>query len=151
MFIGLGRGNWPSLVAQRLVDSDFIPACSPSLQRRLGRRGSTEGLARQTLLHSMAVPNDWSMWLAAAGIIGVDGRHGLHFASSSLAYQAAIEGLGVAIAQRSMIEHDVATHRLALPFDFSFRDGSGDYLLCSKQGLKDPHVIEFRDWILRAG
>jgi LysR family glycine cleavage system transcriptional activator len=150
VFIGLGTGDWPQLVSQRLADSDLIPACSPTLLRKLGRRRIVTGLARQTLLHSLAVPHDWARWLTAAGASDIDPSRGLHFASSSLAYQAAIEGLGIAIAQRSMIQDDLRARRLVLPFDLSFRDGSGYYLICSEHAAQDAHVIEFRDWISRS-
>ncbi len=119
----------------------------PALLRTLGRRPTLAGLARQSLLHSLAVPQDWACWLTAAGTHDVDPGAGLHFESSTLAYQAAIEGSGIAITQRCLIQDDLKARRLVLPFDMSFRDGRGYYLIYPEQASQDARVTEFRDWI----
>ena len=107
-----------------------------------------EDLAHHTLLHSLARPDDWRDWLAAAGAVNVDPGRGLRFESSSLAYQAAIEGIGVAIGQMALVLEDLETGRLVPAYDFVLQNGNSYYFTYAPQSSKNQQLIEFRDWIL---
>jgi LysR family transcriptional regulator, glycine cleavage system transcriptional activator len=148
VMIEFGNGDWPNLVAHRLVDSELLPVCSPRIAAGLDLKAGIDGLANQTLLHSLARPDDWARWQAASGSIGFDPYSGIRFESSTLAYQAALEGIGVAIAQRCLVEEDLRVGRLVEPFDFSFRDGNGYYLVHKKDDTDEARLTEFRDWLL---
>jgi LysR family glycine cleavage system transcriptional activator len=148
MMIELGDGDWPGLIYHRLADSELVPACSPKLLEQFSAARRPEELAGQTLLHSLARPDDWANWLAAAGAGSVDTYRGLRFESSSLAYQAAIEGMGVAIAQRCLVQEDLKAGRLVLPFDFSHKDGCGYFMIYLPALAQERRLVEFRDWIL---
>lgn len=138
----------PGLIAHRLVETELVPVCSPRLRegplplRRIG------DLARHTLLHSVQRDDDWSKWLAFVGQRGIDPRRGMRFETSSLAYQAAIEGIGLAIAQRALIADDLAAGRLVAPFDRVLREESPFYLLYPENKVNEPHLVAFRDWLL---
>ncbi len=106
-------------------------------------------LAKQTLLHSLAVPNDWAIWLTAADVLDFDPGPGLRFESSSLAYQAAIEGMGIAIAQRCLVQEDLKAGRLVFPFDFSVKDGRAYFLVYPSATANETRLVEFREWIMR--
>ncbi len=58
---------------------------------------------------------DWPQWLAAAQVTTIDGNSGLKFENSALAYQAAIDELGIVMAQRAFVEDDLRTGRLVAP------------------------------------
>jgi LysR family glycine cleavage system transcriptional activator len=143
-----GAGDWPGLVVHRLAGSALIPVCSPAFLERLGSPPSIEALAEQTLLHSMVRNNDWRDWLDAAGARHIDGATGLHFESSTLAYQSAIEGLGVAIGQMVLVIDDLMSGRLVAPFDLIHDNGVAYYLTYVEHAMKKPGLVEFRDWIL---
>lgn len=148
IIISLGDGNWPSLDSHRLVDSELVPACSPKLAASFDRAKGIGELAQQTLLHSLAVPNDWENWQKIANVDGLDPYGGLRFESSTLAYQAAVEGIGVAIAQRCMIEDDIQFGRLVVPFDVPHKDGKAYYLIHTPTTARESRLVEFRDWLL---
>jgi LysR family glycine cleavage system transcriptional activator len=138
----------PGLIAHRLVDIELIPVCTAQY-RDAHRLGSTpQSLLGTTLLHSSARRNDWASWLEHAGATSVDPRSGIDFESSSLAYQGALEGIGVAIAMREFVEADLGSGRLVTPFDFSVCDGSAFYLTYSGADSILPQVLEFRDWVV---
>src|SRR5688572_21882573 len=98
--IRLGTGTWPGVHAHRLVRNELLPVCSPAFAARHNGLHKPHHIARETLLHSLARPDDWANWLNAAGVSGADQYAGLKYESSVLAYQAAIEGHGIAIAQK---------------------------------------------------
>lgn len=147
--IQLGKGNWPDLVTHRLAGGALVPVCSPDYLAAMGGRLTVDRLAEATLLRSMARPDDWRDWLDAAGGESIDDQRGLQFESSSLAYQAAIQGIGIAIGQLSLVEQDLAAGRLVAPLDFVHDNGNAYYLSYSRQSENDARLIEFRDWILK--
>ena len=95
----------------------------------------------------MMRPNDWRSWLGLAGDSPMDPSSGIKFESSSLALQAAVEGVGVSIATRLFVTKELENGTLVTPYDLVFRDGSGFYLSYSQAAAQLPHVAEFRDWI----
>jgi len=143
-----GTGDFPGLIAYRLAGSTLVPVCSPDLIEKLPKKPTIDWFREQTLLHSMARPNDWRDWLDAAGGRDIDDQRGLHFESSSLAYQSAIEGIGVAIGQMALVTDDLAAGRLVAPYDFVHDNGNAYYLTYAKHAESNPALIEFRDWIL---
>ena len=88
---------------RRLVGEVLLPVCSPRLLTRGAPLASPADLARHVLLCSLNRPDDWPAWLAAAGVPQIDGNSGLKFENAALAYQAAIDELGVMIAQRALV------------------------------------------------
>ncbi|WP_051123149.1 LysR family transcriptional regulator, partial [Marinobacter lipolyticus] len=90
--IRYGDGHWPGLVAEKLFDNTFIPACSPLL-------GLTrvEDLPSHPLIHfrpqQVAVtPVDWEGWQKRAGIPELDVSAGLVFSDETHAISAAVGG-----------------------------------------------------------
>ena len=56
---------------------------------------------------------DWSMWLAARGLRGIDGHRGPRFNQSSLVIEAAANGRGVALA--TLWGRELARHAAGTP------------------------------------
>lgn len=136
------------LCAHRLFDIELVPVCSPSLLAAGALDGKVAALGQHMLLHSNARPDDWATWLHAVGEDQVDARAGIFFESSSLAYQAAVEGVGVAIGMRRLVEADLAAGRLVMPCSFVHLADVAFYLLHSRDAADFPPVAAFRDWIL---
>lgn len=147
--IRLGDGNWPHCEVDRLAPNELIPVCTPAY-RREGKLKIPSDLARCTLLHSLARPDDWMHWIAAAGLTGIDPFAGLKYQSSAMVYQAAIERQGVAIAQKFLVADDLRRRLLIQPFpivcdrrDFTY------YLIYPKNRLRNPSFRTFREWLVR--
>ena len=77
--IRYGRGHWPGLTAERLVTEDVMPVCAPSLLKGPNALKKPADLKRFTLLHIGSFPDDWQVWLTAAGVKGVDSSRGVSF------------------------------------------------------------------------
>ena len=67
-----------------------------------------------------------------------------------MAYQAAIGGQGVAIAQLFLVEEDIAAKRLVLPFRNRTLDMGGyTYYLVTPAGRRESApMAQFREWLL---
>jgi len=135
----------PPLVAHDLLPLELFPVCAPALAARLR---APEDLRRVTLLHGAPRPDDWRRWLDEAGVAGVDPGRGLRLDTLTLAYQAAIEGLGVAIGIAAFVEQDLVEGRLVRPFRQSRRARRSIQLLYPAARAADPRVLAFRDWLL---
>jgi len=133
---------------RRLFGEVLIPVCSPGLARRARRLAQPRDLARQVLLCSLHRPHDWPTWLAAAGVPQIDGNSGLKFENAALAYQAAIDELGVMIAQRALVDDDLVAGRLVAPIALPVRAQGAYYLAYHPHRPKPPRLVAFEDWLV---
>ena len=127
--VRLGLDGCQGLAADWLLPNELVPVCSPEFLRQHPGLEDVKNLGQATLLHSLARPDDWNKWLKAAGLRRVDGYSGLKYESSVMIYQAAIEGHGIAIAQRVFVTDDLASGRLVMPYQFVLDEGDHTYYL----------------------
>ncbi|TFL10216.1 transcriptional regulator GcvA [Pusillimonas caeni] len=143
--IRTGFGDWPGMRSDRLISNKLIAVCSKDVAKTLS---SPDDLAKVTLLHSYARPDDWRKWLSPLGASSVDPSRGLKFENSSLAYQAAIEGIGVAIAQAGLVQKELQNGDLVIPFPYVM-PAEKTYFLISPNRQEPQRIAVFREWILR--
>jgi LysR family glycine cleavage system transcriptional activator len=149
--IRYGGGRYPGLELQKLLSETVIPVVSPGLMNE-NPLTSPADLAHHTLLHDGS-PNadescpDWSMWLAARGVRGVDGTRGPRFNQSSLVIEAAMGGRGVALAKQTLAQDDLDAGRLLAPFHITTAVDFAYYLVHPKAKGRLPQVKAFVSWI----
>ena len=119
--IRYGRGQYPDVIAERLLQETVLPVCSPALLEGKNPIRSPKDLAQHTLLHDLSIDQDpscpdWAMWLKARGVSSVDPRRGPRFNQSALVIEAAVMGQGVGLAKRSLAQADLEKRRLVAPF-----------------------------------
>ena len=140
----VGKGEWEGLEATRLFRDAFVPVCSPKLGRKIaGLSGSLEF----PWLHSMMRLDAWSIWLKASGSSDVTPQREIRYANSALACQAALEGLGIAMAQQAYVAADLATGRLVVPFGKPVQTDMGYFLVCSSHNAQVPKNRFFVEWL----
>ena len=144
--IKLGNGEWPGLVAEPLFAADLLPVCAPRLASLLKRPGELKGPSLLRVAHS---PDDWPLWLKAAGVTRVTAR-GTEFQFYGHALQAAVDGFGVAMGIRPYIDDDLAAGRLVAPFALSVPKGMRWYLVYRSFQTEQRDFAAFRRWIIRA-
>ncbi|HQS15617.1 transcriptional regulator GcvA [Reyranella sp.] len=146
--IRYGRGQWPNLLAERLVSEDVMPVCAPSLLKGPNGLKKPVDLRRFNLLHIASFPDDWQVWLTAAGVKGVDSSRGVSFDFALAAYQAAMDGLGVALGRNPLVEPDLKAGRLVVPFEFKRSSDFAYYLVYPPEAIRRRKIKAFRDWIV---
>lgn len=147
--IRLGNGKWPGMRAHRLVANELVPVCAPAFRKHRPYLKRPQGLVKATLLHSLARPGDWARWLKAMNVSTVDPNSGLKYESSVLAYQAAVEGHGVAIAQKALVEGDIDAGRLVYLYDKVLDMGPHTYYyVCPADARRSGAGEVFRKWLV---
>ena len=146
--IRYGRGQWPNLVAERLVGEDVMPVCAPSLLKGPNALSKPADLKRFTLLHTGTFPDDWQVWLTAAGVKGIDASRGVTFDLPLAAYQAAMDGLGVALGRNPLITPDLKAGRLVVTFEFKMATEFAYYVVYPPDAIRRRKIKAFRDWLM---
>lgn len=133
---------------RRLFGEVLLVVCAPGLIERHGPLQSAHDLKHHVLLCSMHRPQDWPTWLAAARLDDIDGNGGLKFENAALAYQAAIDELGVMVAQYAFVEDDLRTGRLIVPLPLYVRTHRAYCLSFHPSRPKPSRVQAFEDWVV---
>jgi LysR family glycine cleavage system transcriptional activator len=148
-----GGGVWAGLVAEKLMDEEVYPVCSPQL---LTARGCFErpcDLASETLIHDLSMDAhtgfpSWDEWLSRAGMDDVNTGRGMKINNSAAVLQAAIEGQGIALARSIMARDDVAAGRLVRLFpEVDFASPLAYYVVYRAESASLPRLVTFRDWL----
>jgi LysR family glycine cleavage system transcriptional activator len=140
--IQLGNGNWPGTCSQALIPNELVPVAAPSLH--IDAASKLEG---EIILHSLARPEDWDLWLKAAGLPHLKHRRQMRYETSLLAYQAALEGHGVAIAQRALVARELAEGTLVEPFQFVLDRQGHTYYFVWPADTESEALTAFRNWL----
>lgn len=152
VFIRFGHGQYDGCRVDRLFAPAYAVVCSPRLL--LGMRPLNEpgDLRRHNLLHDESIMElldrpTWAEWLQVAGVSGINPDAGTHFSDPGLVLSAAIDGVGVAIASKPLIEAEVTAGRLVVPFDIVIRRTQAYYLVAPEAIADRPIVNGFRRWL----
>ncbi len=145
--IRYGDGRWPGLVAEKLFDNTFIPACSP----HLGLMDIAQ-LPAHSLIHFRAEgaassPISWAAWQKLAKVPELDVNAGLVFSDETHAISAAVGAQGVALMSRQLIDDELREGRLVQPFGPEM-EGKPFFLVYPESRREDPAIIAVRDWVL---
>jgi LysR family transcriptional regulator, glycine cleavage system transcriptional activator len=143
--VRFGRGNYPGLVVEKIMDDYYYPVASPHFNK--GKLPLTpEKLAQHPLLRCEMEP--WTPWFRAAGLDFLEPTGGLVFQDSSMLVRAAVEGHGIALARHAIAVSDIESGELVRLFDIAIRTPQSYYLVCPPESLRKPHVQAFRNWLL---
>ena len=151
--IQFGDGRWRDVQAQLLVPDEIEPVCAPACCDRLVPGTDTPAaLLGGRLLVSRYRRTDWDDWLGASGFAAqAEHAERMIFSSSVLTWQAALDGLGIAIGQRFLLASDLAAGRLMRPFAQPLRRaGLGHYLVMPAALRPSRSVDAFGHWICEA-
>ncbi|MCZ4431743.1 LysR substrate-binding domain-containing protein [Agrobacterium sp. SOY23] len=141
--IRFGQGSWHGTDAFRLFEAPLSPLCTPKLAEALK---SPADLMEATLLRSYRA-DEWSNWFAAAGVTpAAQVTAGIVFDTSLGMMEAALQGLGVALAPPSMFSRLLASGEVIQPFPVTISLGS--YWLTRLQSKPPtPAMQAFSDWM----
>jgi len=121
----------PATGYRRLFGELLMPVCSPRLPTKQRPLKTARDLRHHALLCSINRPRDWPAWLEAAKVDG------------------AVDELGVMIAQRVLVEDDLAAGRLIEPIALRVPTQGAYYLAYAADRPKAPRVAAFEDWLMQ--
>ncbi|MEX0338672.1 MAG: LysR substrate-binding domain-containing protein [Arenibacterium sp.] len=91
--------------------------------------------------------NIWRDWFAKAGVSDADLPEETWRLRSSLAFEAAVNGLGVYLGSSECVSFEIENGRLIRCFDIGLWGGSF-HLVYGSRGVRRTAVKAFRDWLL---
>lgn len=147
--IRFGNGEWSHLESSLLMHEQHIAVCAPAMMN--GRVSEQIDLSSMTFLHVLASQDrrymTWQHWLDAAGLGGVDMRGGYEFDLLDMAIRAAVDGLGITVADRHMVSQELSDGRL-VQFRETQVEGHQSYWFVTRpEQVPSPAVDTFRAWL----
>lgn len=149
-----GTGVWQGLTAEKLMDEDIFPVCSPEFLRQHKHMDSPSRFSSLTLIHDLSMESDtgfltWENWFKKVGVTGVPTARGMRINNSAAVLQAAIEGRGVALARSVMAHDDLAAERLIPLFpELRCQSELAYYVVYRPECATLPRLITFRNWLM---
>lgn len=148
-----GLGSWPGLTAERLMEEEVYPVCSPRLLRERSF-GHPADLIGETLIHDLSMDSHadfptWEAWLHKSGVDKVSVKRGMKINNSAAVLQAAAEGHGIALARSVMARDDLSSGRLVRLFpEITFPSPLAYYIVFRPECSTKPKLMAFRDWLI---
>ena len=148
--IRFGTDDHPDLLYERLMPEKIVLVSAPSLAQSIK---TAADLALCSLLEDdCEIKNgtfpDWETWLSTLGVGNTPLRIRRFNGDANLAIQAAVSGLGVALAWHSLVVDDLKAGRLAQVLDHTIPTSLGFYLVMPEKRATLDKVIAFRTWLL---
>lgn len=134
-----------SLDTRFLFHERLTVVCAPGMASKLT---TPDDLTRVTHIQTRLRPEGWRAWLTPRGLAHLDDGSGPTFDNDSLALEAVITGLGVAITHQEIAHPLIASGQLIEPFGAGHVIGLSCYWVCTRRCAELPRVAAFRDWLL---
>ena len=142
--IRVGKGHWPDVDAERLVDQRVFPVCSPELARQLT---APEDLSRVPIIRDAGQVYSWNIWLGPNGLDEAILGDGPVFSDGSLCLDAAIAGQGVFLAWEMLAADALRMGRVTAPFPGRHPTGYAHWFVVGKRLPKSRSVRDFETWL----
>jgi LysR family transcriptional regulator, glycine cleavage system transcriptional activator len=144
--IRYGCGPYSDLEGVRLrPDGQLRAVCSP---KYLANANTIRLLhADRPSLTANGSNSAWDAWLLKSGDIGICDVKGRAFGNVHLAIDAAINGLGLALANDLLVEDDLERGCLVEPFPATISDDLSFWLLWRKGDQERQSTVMLRQWI----
>ena len=136
------------LIARPLVRERMLVLCSPGLLRRGPPLTRPEDLAQHVLIHARnRLP--WRTWLTAHGLGGLPVRREMSVDRSTMAIEAAAEGVGVILESDFLAAQEIADGHLIEPFTDPLPAPPEDayFLVWAKTAQPMEPLAQFIAWL----
>ncbi len=145
--IVLGKGSWPGLVSEPLMDLELMAVCAPSVAAQM-RPDHPEDINRQTVIYFASKLDAWEQWSRGMDLSEFKPEGSLTVDSMFSALQAAEQGLGIVTAIMPITEDRLRRSSLVAPFHKRVKIPDRYFLVYRKSDLIRSNLQQFRDWLL---
>ena len=147
--IAYGRPPAPQREVEPFLRERLRPLCSPALAGALGLRTPAD-LAKATLIHS-ANALTWVDYFRQVGAGAVEPANELWLDRSTMAIEAAANGLGVVLESEILATEELRDGRLMAPFGDAYTVEVTSYFLVKSTSFRsDTQVSVFEKWLREA-
>jgi LysR family glycine cleavage system transcriptional activator len=146
--IRFGNGSWPGMQVERLLDVTAFPVCSPALPGAKAWSASAREALKHPLLGSTQEADLWPGWLRAAGIGPPASAQVITFDGLQLSYEAALNGLGIAMGLDVCTDAYLRQGRLLQPFAATYKPAKRVYVVCRLRDRDRLVIRALTDWLM---
>jgi LysR family glycine cleavage system transcriptional activator len=146
--IRFGSGNWSGVEIEPLLDATIYPVCGPDFPRRGSSIQAPQDIMKYPLLGLSQQADFWSQWLHAAKLSQLAGVRFTNFDDCHLLYQAAANGLGIAIGLDTLVQPYLDDRRLRRLFDLKVKQPKKFYIVCRTYNRQKLPVHLFCTWLI---
>jgi LysR family glycine cleavage system transcriptional activator len=150
--IRFGHGGYRDHVTMPLMPDRVLPVCSPQLLDTRGPVATLEALLDLPLLHDSSTEgdgslSDWRSWLDQLGRPELPCQAGQRFSHAGLSIEAAVVGIGVALARLSLVADLLTQGVLISPLPLTTRTAYAYYLVALPEVAALPKTVLFSQWL----
>ncbi|MBX3636386.1 MAG: LysR family transcriptional regulator [Rubrivivax sp.] len=150
--IAVRYGRIGATEGQPMFEESVQPVCAPALLRSLPLKAPAD-LRRHTLLQvampaAQGMPTEWPAWLQAAGAGDVEPAAMLTFTNYDTAVAAAVDGQGVVLGRRPLIDRLLRQKKLVAPLAGQTASVRGYYLIVDPASARRPAAQALAAWLL---
>ncbi|MEM7407459.1 MAG: LysR substrate-binding domain-containing protein [Pseudomonadota bacterium] len=143
-----GVPNWGDLHFERLLDEELIVVGSPALVAIEELPMDAASVARLPLLNDQYNPA-WDEWADSVGVDRAEVAHPcVEFRDSAVLISAVIDGQGIALARRLLVEGDLESGRLVRLDQTAISLERALYLVCRAGDQKRAEIASLRRWLV---
>lgn len=137
--------RWPGTRATLLMHEEIVPVASPRL---LAARSvwQPQHLLELTLLQQSTRPGAWRQWFDAMQVEG-EARYGARYELFSMLAMAAVQGQGVVLLPRMLVEAELARGELQIVCERPLRGQRAYYLITPEAAHEKTALQQFRLWL----
>lgn len=148
---GGSPGDWPNYHAEAIAPEEIYPVCGAGYRLRPDEPVEPADLLAHPLIHleePFRSAATWKDWFASVEIDGGRASKGLQINDYVLVVQAVIEGQGVALGWRHVIEGLVGKGVLVRLTDHSLTTGRNFHVIWPRGATLSRAAQDVRDWLL---
>ena len=142
----IDQGPWPAgWQVEELAAERIGPVMAPALAAGLSAADGPRAVLSQALLHTASRPQAWPAWARTQGMEPAALHYGTGFEHLYYLLEAAVAGVGIAIAPQALVADDLAHGRLVAPWGFG--ETGGHWALCRPAGRPDHRIDALAGWL----
>jgi DNA-binding transcriptional LysR family regulator len=152
--LGLRWGDprdWPQYESMPVAQEEIYAVAGARYAAQVGPSTSPHDLVDHRLIH-LEEPYrpavDWNEWLASAGVDGRLANRALLINDYALVLQAVMEGQGIALGWRHLVEHLIASGLLVRVTNHVMRTGNVYNVVWPRERALSENARKVRDWLV---
>lgn len=149
--IPLGQVSWEGFQRTKFVDELITPVCSSSYLKNAGSLQTLQELPQHALIHleeRYTSRLDWRKLFDNYSLSYRNSNADETFNDYSIVLQAAIEGQGIALGWKHLVNPLIAKGKLVAPLDVEIKTDHPFYILTPKNKVNNASAALLRDWLL---
>lgn len=143
--------NWPTYDSRVFAREEIFAVASPSYVAAHSKINDVRAFASHNLIHLEEPWRDaatWEDWLASAGVAHPSKNRGLVINDYVSVIQAALNGQGIALGWRHLVDPMVADGRLVRVSEHHVVTGSAFHVVWQKDRPLSGNAMKVRDWLV---